>query len=174
MTEVARPKGTLPGFTLRVFSSLYDLIMLFAVTFIFVALPISGIEYALGTPPANWAQQLLFTAVSAAYYVGFWYLGNGATTGMRTWKLQVADIDTGNKPTLMAATIRFFGFGITLLSMGFTMYYLKTNNFQHFQFVISSFLPVVSLICVLITPQKQTLHDVISRTSVYSVARQKS
>jgi len=166
-----RQKGKLAGFTLRVFSSLYDLIMLFAVTFLFVALPISGIEYGLGQPPADWVQKLLFIAVSFAYYVGFWYKGDGATTGMRTWKLKLANIDTGDKPTLMASTIRFLGFGITLIAMGYTFYCLKTGNIHSMEFVFSSLLPVISLLSVMMTPQKQTLHDLIARTSVYQVLR---
>jgi len=171
MVDKNRSKAKLAGFTLRIFSSLYDLIVLFAITFLFVGLPISGIEYAIGSPPEKWVQQLLFFSVAFAYYVGFWHKGSGATTGMRTWKLQVANIDTGDKPTLLAATMRFLGFGITIIALGFTFYALKTGNTQNFQFFLSSTLPALSLICVLITPQKQTLHDLIARTSVYQVIR---
>ena len=169
MTDTARPKAKLAGFTLRVFSSLYDLIVLFAVTFLFVGLPISGIEYALGSAPEKWVQNTLFFAVSFAYYVGFWVKGNGATTGMRTWKLQVADIDTGNKPTMMNASIRFLGLGITFVAFGATMYYLKTNQVQSFEFIFSSMIPLLSLLSVLLTPNHQTLHDLIARTSVYRI-----
>ena len=168
-TQAVRQKAKLAGFTLRVFSSLYDLIVLFAVTFLLVGLPISGIEYALGSAPAGWVQQLLFTVVAYAYYVGFWVKGNGATTGMRTWKLQVADIDSGDKPTLQNASIRFLAFGITLVAFGATMFYLKTGQVQSFEFIFSSMIPLISLVCVLLTPNRQTLHDLVARTSVYRV-----
>ena len=111
--QTVRPKAKVAGFSLRVYSSLYDLIILFAVTFLFVALPVTMIETTLESSVEKWIQNLLFFAVAYAYYVGFWHIGSGATTGMRTWKLMVADIDTGNKPNLVSASIRFLGFGIT-------------------------------------------------------------
>ncbi|MDX8387741.1 MAG: RDD family protein [Ghiorsea sp.] len=171
MSETNRPKASLAGFTMRIFSSLYDLIVVFAITFIFVGLPISGIEYAIGSTPEKWVQNLLFFTVVYAYYVGFWHKGSGATTGMRTWRLQVADIDTGDKPSLIAATSRFLGLGITILAVGFTFFYLKTGNTQSYEFALSSTIPMLSLICVMLTPNRQTLHDLISRTSVYRVSK---
>ena len=167
--QTTRPKAKVAGFSLRVYSSLYDLIILFAVTFLFVALPVTMIETTLESSVEKWVQNLLFFAVAYAYYVGFWHMGSGATTGMRTWKLMVADIDTGNKPSLLTASIRFLGFGITLISLGTTMVYLKTGDFNNIFFWLSSMLPVASMFCVLITPHKQTLHDVLARTSVYRV-----
>jgi len=168
-TQSSRPKAKDAGFTTRIFSSLYDLIILFAITFLFVGLPISGIEYAMGEAPEKWVQNMLFFAVAYAYYVGFWHMGSGATTGMRTWKLMVADIDTGNKPSLMSASIRFLGLGVTLVSLGTTMFYLKTGDTNHFYFFLSSMLPVISLLCVLLTPRRQTLHDIMASTSVFRV-----
>ena len=169
MSEVSRPKAKLAGFSTRIYSSLYDLIVLFGITFLFVALPISGIEYGMGSAPEKWVQYALFTAVCFSYYVGFWHKGSGATTGMRTWKLQVADIDTGDKPSLAAATYRFLGLGITLIALGTTYYYLHTGETHSFAFFLSSIIPAISLFCVLFTSKNQTLHDLIAHTSVYRV-----
>lgn len=49
MPEVSRPKVKLLGFTALVFSALYALIVLFAVTFLFVALPIISLVCVLVT-----------------------------------------------------------------------------------------------------------------------------
>ncbi len=167
--ETARPKGQLVGITTRVFASLYDLIVLFAILFLLFAILVTGVEEMTTVSLSEMVKTILFVAIAYAYFVGFWHLGDGATTGMRPWKLQVANIHTGMKPTLLAASIRFIVYGATLIAMGATLLYLKTNDTQHIYFLFSSILPVISMLCMLLTAKKQTLHDVLAGTSVFRV-----
>lgn len=164
----SRAKAQSVGITTRIFSALYDLIVVFAITFILVGLTLTGIEMVTGASAAKWVQNLLFIVVTAAYYVGFWHHG-GATTGMRPWKLQVVDLETGKHPTLLFASIRYIAFGITIIALGQTMIYLKTGNTGHALFALSSGIPLLSMVCMLFTTRNQTLHDLLAKTNVFRV-----
>ncbi|MDQ6989878.1 MAG: RDD family protein [Mariprofundaceae bacterium] len=164
-----KPKAVNANLTARMFSAMYDVIVMFAILAVFVGGIITAVEASLGEPPAQWVQWMLFTSISYAYYVGFWHKGGGATTGMRPWKLQVADIQTGLSPNLMAASVRFVVFMITLLALGITLLDIFKNNTANLQFIVSSLIPFVSLICMLLTPRKQALHDLLAGTSVFRV-----
>jgi len=162
-----RQKGKTVGITTRMFSALYDLIIVFAITFILVGLTLTGVELLTGATPARWVQNLLFITVTYAYYVGFWH--KGATTGMRPWKLCVVDIETGKHPNLLMASIRYIAFGITIIALGQTIIYLKTGDTNHFFFALSSCIPLVSMGCMIFTQHRQTLHDLVSKTGVFRV-----
>ncbi|MDX8384491.1 MAG: RDD family protein [Ghiorsea sp.] len=169
MSDTAPLKARPVNITTRIFSAVYDIIMLFAVTFIFVGFSITAIETTMDVEITVWVKNLLFTSVAFAYYVGFWHKGDGATTGMRPWKLRVINIQTGKPPSLLEASIRFVIFGSTLIALVATMLYLKTGETHHIFFIVSSLIPVVSMLCMLFSPKRQPLHDLIAGTNVYRV-----
>lgn len=106
--------------------------------------------------------------VAYGYFVGFWYK-DSATTGMRPWKLRVAMVSSGDPITLMAATVRFFGLMITWLAMFMTLLYLFGHYTGHPLFMIAAALPALSLLCMMLTPKRQALHDLIAGTGVYRI-----
>jgi len=167
----------------------YDLLILLSLAVVAVGIPITVITEVLGAKPAEWIQQLLFMTVAYAYFVGFWHRA-GQTTGMRPWKLRVAMADSGDNPSLAAATIRFFGMIITWLAFAlifFYVYALSTNNAEVFDkviqgmvgttergilvpgFLVIAMIPAMNMLLMIMTPRKQTLYDLAAGTSIYRV-----
>jgi len=167
MAETARPKAQRAGITLRLLAACYDSVLLVGVGFI-AFIPISIVEQLIGTTTPDWAKQLLFMTVAFGYFAGFWFK-TGATTGMRPWKLRVAMVNTGDPVTLVAATVRFFALMVIWLALGMTLLYLFGHYTDHPLFIIAAALPAVSLLCMMLTPNRQALHDLVSGTGVYHI-----
>ena len=166
MAETARPKAQRAGITLRLLAACYDVALLVGIGFI-AFIPVSIVEQQIGTTP-DWAKQLLFMAVAYGYFAGFWYK-TGATTGMRPWKLRVAMVNSGDPVTLISATVRFFALMVTWLALAMTLLYLFGHYTDHPLFIIAAALPAVSLLCMMLTPNRQALHDLLSGTGVYHI-----
>ena len=166
MAETARPKAQRAGIILRLLAACYDSALLVGIGFI-AFIPVSIVEQQIGVTP-DWAKQMLFMAVAFGYFAGFWFK-TGATTGMRPWKLRVAMINTGDSITLTAATVRFFALMVTWLSLAMTLLYLFGHYTDHPLFMIAAALPAVSLLCMMLTPNRQALHDLVSGTGVYHI-----
>ncbi|MDT8376473.1 MAG: RDD family protein [Mariprofundaceae bacterium] len=168
MAEAVRSKARKAGVLIRLFAAGYDLLILFSVCMVAVGIPITISAELFAAHPPQWLQYALFMAVSYAYLVGFWFKA-GATTGMRPWKLRLAMTGSGDPISLMAATIRFFGLMITWLAMGTTL----LNPFGHHtgdpELIVAAALPALSLLCMILTPNRQALHDLISGTGVYRI-----
>ncbi|OIO73143.1 MAG: hypothetical protein CO186_03455 [Zetaproteobacteria bacterium CG_4_9_14_3_um_filter_49_83] len=167
-SQTVRPKAKTAGITLRLLATAYDLIILFGLLFIAFA-----ISTQIASIPSNhWLSQLLVTIIAYAYFAGFWSKG-GATTGMRPWKLRVAMIDTGDHPSLANATVRFFAMGLTWLAFGVTFFqlmaYVATGNIDKLTFFVASIIPFISMLCMLLTPRKQPLHDLLAGTSMFKL-----
>ena len=167
MAETARPKAQRAGIILRLLAACYDATLLVGVGFI-AFIPVSIVEQLIGTTTPDLVKQLLIMTVAYGYLAGFWFK-TGATTGMRPWKLRVAMINSGDQITLTAATVRFFALMVTWLALGMTLLYLFGHYTGHPLFIIAAALPAVSLACMMLTPNRQALHDLLSGTSVYHI-----
>ncbi|MDX8398324.1 MAG: RDD family protein [Mariprofundaceae bacterium] len=173
-TQAVKLKGTPAGILLRFLASGYDLVILVGLLF-FTFIPIAILEQGATNIPL-WLKQLLFMTVAFAYFVGFWHKA-GMTTGMRPWSLRIAMVDTGNHPSMTAAAIRFVALGLTWIALGETFFllniYIATGNIDRQLFAISSIMPALSMFIMILTPQRQALHDLVSGTSVFRVAKPK-
>ncbi len=159
-----REEAVRAGIIIRMLAGCYDLMIILAVAFI-AFIPVSMAEQQFGASP-EWLKQILLTVLVFAYLSGFWVKG-GATTGMRPWNLQVAMVDTGNHPTLSMAIVRGFCLSLTWLALATTLMYMAMRQTNDLIFFLSAAIPAISLFCMLITPQRQALHDVLAGTSVY-------
>jgi len=166
MAEAARPKAQRAGIILRLLAACYDSVLLIGIGFI-AFIPVSIVEQQVGEAP-DIIKQLLFMTVAYGYFAGFWYK-TGATTGMRPWKLRVAMVNSGDPITLTAATVRFFALMVTWLALAMTLLYLFGHYTGHPLFMISAALPAVSLACMILTPSRQPLHDLVSGSAVYHI-----
>jgi len=170
-TQAVRPKAIKAGIFLRFLATGYDLTILFGLLFIVFAF-LTAFDPKLESIP-KWIQYLLFISVAYAYFVGFWQKA-GMTTGMRPWKLHIAMVDSGNHPNLAAASIRFFALGLTWIALGATFFqlnlYMATGKMDRVLFTISSIMPALSMLIMILTPQRQALHDLLAGTSVFRVA----
>lgn len=93
------------------------------------------------------------------------------TTGMRPWRLHVAMLDTGDRPSIAAAGIRFTALSLTWIALGATFFqmnmYIATGQIDRPIFAIASLMPALSMLIMILTPQRQALHDILSGTSVF-------
>jgi len=173
-TETVRPKAVKAGILIRFLASGYDLVILFGLLFI-AFIPIAVAKQFIGATPA-WLETLLVVVISYAYFAGFWSKA-GMTTGMRPWKLQVAMLETGNHPNMAAASIRFVALGLTWLALGATFFqmnlYIATGTIDRPIFAVASIMPALSMLIMILTPERQALHDILSGTSVFRVEQKK-
>ncbi|MDX8395675.1 MAG: RDD family protein [Mariprofundaceae bacterium] len=166
----ARPKAQTASILIRFAASVYDIALLFGVEFL-AFMPIAAAEHYLGGMP-DWIKGLLALTVAYAYFVGLWSK-DGATTGMRPWHLRVAMIDSGDKPILAMAAVRFFMLMITWGALTYTLLKIAQGDTQSITFAAVSLLPAASLLCMILTPRHQALHDIISNTAVFRIAKPK-
>jgi len=166
--QQVRPKAIKAGILIRFLASGYDLTILFGLLFIAFGL-LTLIDPTMQSIP-KWLQYLLFFSVAFAYFVGFWSKA-GMTTGMRPWRLHVAMLDTGNRPNIAAAGIRFTALSLTWIALGATFFqmnvYIATGQIDRPIFAIASLMPALSMLIMILTPQRQALHDILSGTSVF-------
>jgi len=166
MAESARPKAQTAGIVIRLLAGSYDAALLVGIGFL-AFIPVSIVEQNIGAAP-DWIKQMLFMTVAFGYFVGFWYK-DGATTGMRPWKLRLAMAASGDPVSLMTASVRFFGLMLTWLAAAMTLLYLFGHYTGHPLFMIAAILPAISLLCMMLTPQRQALHDLIAGTGIYRI-----
>ncbi|HKI60968.1 MAG TPA: RDD family protein [Mariprofundaceae bacterium] len=164
MAETPRPKAVKAGISIRLLASCYDALILLGLLFL-AFIPVTMAEHMLG-PIDQWIKGLLISTIAYAYFVGFWVKG-GATTGMRPWKLQVAMNHSGDPLSLMAGSARFAGMMLTWVALGMTVLYMMHRDTGHLLFFISALIPAFSLLAMLMTRERQSLHDLVSGTSVY-------
>ncbi|MDX8389336.1 MAG: RDD family protein [Mariprofundaceae bacterium] len=169
MATATKPKARVAGMGLRLLASAYDSVILFGVIFA-VYIPITWIEQRYGEIPNVWKQMLLM-AVAYAYFVGFWSKG-GATTGMRPWQLRVAMSDSGNPLGLATATARFMVLMLTWLALGLTFIYLSAQATTQPYYLLAAIIPAASLVSMLFSRNNQTLHDLVSGTTIFRVKQQ--
>ncbi len=167
MAEAPRPKAVTAGIGIRLLASGYDCLILIGLLFL-AFIPVTMAEQALG-PIDQWLKGLLVISIAYAYFVGFWIRG-GATTGMRPWKLQVAMAGSGDTLGMTAATVRFAGLMLTWLALGMTLAYMMVRDTHHLLFFISALVPALSLMIMMLTRDRQPLHDLVAGTTVYRIS----
>jgi uncharacterized RDD family membrane protein YckC len=170
MAETARPKAQNASILIRLIAGGYDLMILLSIGMVGVGLPITLSAEVFGAKPPQWVQYTLFMAIAYAYFVGFWFK-DSSTTGMRPWRLRLAMVNTGDRISLTAATVRFFGLMVTWLAMAMTLFYLFGHFTNHPLFMVAAALPALSLLCILFTSRHQALHDLISGTGIYQIEK---
>jgi len=154
-----RPQAMLAGFVIRSVATVYDLGIIFALAFI-IFIPVTMAEQSLGVMP-EWIKGMLAVTVFWAYFVGFWSR-SGETTGMRPWRLTVVMRDSGEIPSMAAATIRFAVLMATWLAAGFVLLSVLTGKTQNTTYVTVALLPFASLACLALTAKRQALHDLLA------------
>ncbi len=166
MADSNRPQAVRATLGVRLVAGLYDAFILLGLAFL-AFIVVTWAEHQWGEIP-RWIKGMLVITIGYAYFVGFWVRG-GATTGMRPWKLVVADTDTGEFPSLAQASFRYAGLMITWIALAMVLIYMALGDTNHALFFIAAGLPAASLACMMLTRHRQTLHDLISGTSVYRV-----
>ena len=164
MVANQRQQGIRAGIVIRLLASAYDGAILFGLCF-FAFIPVTLAEYALGEAP-HWLKAMLIVSIAYAYFAGFW-VKDGATTGMRPWKLRVAMSESGDPLSWLAASIRFTGLMVTWLALAMTLWFMATRDTGHFLFVVAASVPAISLLVMALSREHQALHDLISGTGIY-------
>ncbi|MDQ6978731.1 MAG: RDD family protein [Mariprofundaceae bacterium] len=169
--KTAREKAERASVLIRMLAGIYDLGIVMSLAFI-AFIPVSLAEQQFGPVP-EWMKQFLVTVLVFAYFSGFWVKG-GVTTGMRPWHLQVAMIDNGDHPPLSMAVVRCFGLALTWLALAATLMFMSVRDVNNPLFFLSAIIPAISLACMMVTPQRQALHDLLAGTSIYRLKRKTS
>jgi len=168
MAETTRLKGTTAGIGIRFLASLYDAALLFAIEFV-AFIPVAIVENSFGIAAPDWARLMLVVTVAYGYFVGFW-TRDGATTGMRPWKLKIFNAETGNPITMQEAIIRFLVLFGTWFCITVTMVFVARGQTNDIYFFAVSIVPALSLLCMMLTPHRQPLHDLAAGTNVFRVS----
>ena len=157
--HAGREQAVLAGFSIRSIAAMYDMGIIFALSFL-IFIPVTAAEQALGAIP-EWIKGMLVLTVFWAYFVGFW-TRSGETTGMRPWRLTLVMADSGNIPSMAANTIRFAVMLATWLAAGFVLLSILTGKTQNTTYATVALLPFISLACLALTNRRQALHDLAS------------
>lgn len=108
------PQNT--GLMRRIGAMLYDGLLILALLFL-STLPFIAVR---GGEPVDSGDNLLYQVILAAviymFFTGFW-TRSGRTLGMQSWRLQLETMN-GERPTLGAASIRFFAALLSWLPVG--------------------------------------------------------
>ena len=99
----------------RLGAILYDSLLILALMFL-ATLPFIAIRDVEPVDPGDLPYQLTLLGVTWLFFAGFWSF-SGRTLGMQAWRLRVED-DSGNAPSLRAATVRFFSAIVSWLPLG--------------------------------------------------------
>ena len=110
-----RNTGLLRRFAAMIYDALLLLALWFMVTVPFIAIE-GGESIEAGSGPLHFVYQFTLVLVAYAFFVGFWR-HRGRTLGMQSWGLQLQTPD-GERPSLGAATIRFFAAILSWLPLG--------------------------------------------------------
>ena len=104
------------GLMRRIGAMLYDGLLILALLFL-STLPFIALR---GGEPVESTDNLIYRAVLGiiifAFFTGFW-TRSGRTLGMQSWRLQLETME-GERPTIGAASIRFFAAILSWLPVG--------------------------------------------------------
>lgn len=103
------------GILRRFGAILYDSFLILALM-ILGTLPFVATRGGEPVAPGNLLYQLTLLAITYLFFVGFW-CGYGRTLGMQSWRLRI-ESDSGGKPGIRAATLRFFAAIVSWLPFG--------------------------------------------------------
>lgn len=153
----------------RIWSSLYELALLFGITFI-TAFVVQILTTLLGITLPSWAHSLIFFMVMGLYFTYCWTHG-GQTLAQRTWQLKVTQAN-GQAMRYTQAWLRY-----TLAYLGVLPAFLIAwtqihQNTSHpsaaSTYTLTIGLALINWLALLGTslahPQKIALHERLSRT----------
>ena len=89
-TTMQRPPSSAPSLFRRLFSALYETLLLIGVTAVFVLLPQTLYAMDRGQTASSALLLLHLILVMGLYFVWFWSHG-GQTLAMKTWKIRLVD-----------------------------------------------------------------------------------
>ncbi|MDX8409487.1 MAG: RDD family protein [Mariprofundales bacterium] len=166
MANAARSQATAAGLIYRLLAAGYDFLILFALEFL-VFIPLTMVKQTMGEIP-QWLEGILVLTVAWAYFTGFWQRG-GATTGMRPWKLRLAMVESGDPPTALACAVRFVVLMLTWGTLGGTILMVLTGHTHNPVYALLALLPLVSMVCLMVSERRQPLHDWMAGTNIYRI-----
>ncbi len=153
----------------RVWSSLYELALLFGINFV-TALVVQIILSLLKIKLPNWGHSLVFFFAMGIYFVYCWTRA-GQTLAQRTWKLKTVTLD-GQKMSAARAWLRY-----TLSYLGlmpaFIIAWTQFHQHSHIPSAASTYTLAIGLAFInwlallgtsLMHPEKIALHERLSKT----------
>lgn len=99
----------------RLGAMLYDGLLVIALMFM-ATIPFIAIRAGEPVESGSLAYQAAMLATAWAFFAGFWTY-RGRTLGLQSWRLQVETM-SGERPSLVTATIRFFAAILSILPLG--------------------------------------------------------
>lgn len=104
------------GLLRRIAAILYDALLVAALLFL-ATIPFIAVRGGEPVEPRNnFLYQIVLLLVIYVFFTGFW-VGKGRTLGMQSWGLQI-ETTSGQRPTLLQASIRFFAAIFSWLPVG--------------------------------------------------------
>jgi len=103
------------GLARRLGAIIYDNLLVLAILFL-VTLPFIAMRSGEPVEPGEALYRLVLFLAVYLFYVGYWTLP-GHTLGMQAWRLKI-ETNSGEKPDLKQASMRFFAAILSLLPAG--------------------------------------------------------
>ncbi|BAU57179.2 Predicted transmembrane protein [Halorhodospira halochloris] len=119
MPDKPRKSPKAPSWGTRLAALFYDFLLTISVLVIGTLIYVMGSHYITSSEevsPGDPVLRIYLAAILYLFFVGFW-MHDGATLGMRAWKLNIVNSD-GHRPSLRQASIRFFLAIISWLAAG--------------------------------------------------------
>ena len=161
-------KITPAPYSRRVWSSLYELALLFGITFI-TALVTQVISMLLRSVLPGWVHSLIFFLVMGLYFTYCWTHG-GQTLAQRTWHLKTTQTNgsaISHRQAWLRYTLAYLGV-LPALLIAWTQIHSHNNLSASSTYTISISLVLINWLALLgtglIHPQKIALHERLSST----------
>lgn len=144
------PQFATPSLMRRFAAMVYDTLLLAAISILYGAIA-TGINIAIKGVPAtgervSWGAFGIIVFIgwilTLGYFFCYFWKKSGQTLGMKTWRMKMYDASSMQLPSYLQCVIRccYAPFSLLLLGMGYWMIYLN--------------------------PERQTLHDKLSKTRI--------
>ncbi len=149
-TQIANPEFATPSLIRRFAAMVYDTLLLAAVSILYGAIA-TGINIAVKGAPAtgervSWGAFGIIVFIgwilTLVYFFCYFWKKSGQTLGMKTWRMKMYDANSMQLPSYSQCAIRCCcaPFSLLLFGIGYWIMYLS--------------------------PERQTLHDKLSRTRI--------
>ena len=157
MSNTNAPEFSTPSLLRRFAAMVYDTLLITAISILYGAV-MAGLNIAINGAPKV-GERINWGVFDVVFFVGwiltigvffcyFWHK-SGQTLGMKTWRMKITNKDDLNPPDYRKCIIRFFCAPISLVLLGAGYWYMYTN------------------------PERQTLHDKISKTRTLLLSKEK-
>jgi uncharacterized RDD family membrane protein YckC len=121
-------QAKIPGFLRRLAAMLYDLVLLFGMLLLAVAVVVIPYVELIGPefPHSHWLYRLYLLAIAGSFYVYFWVHG-GQTLGMRAWRFCLVRED-GRALTAADALKRLGWAALTIAPAGIGLFWMLADR----------------------------------------------